>query len=133
MSKKSIYIGLIFLTGCASMFNGRYQDINVKAVDAETGQVISDALIMLTEHNGTQHQIQGSGEFEVTRSDGAITVSGAKHGYRAVRAELNSRLNRVVYFNIFNFGFGYVIDVMTRAKHEMPNQYVLYMQKKRAS
>ena len=138
MIKKSIYIGLVLLTGCASMFSGRYQDIKVKAVDAETGHTINDALIMLTEHNGKQHHSnRGEAEFEVARSDGAITVSGAKHGYKFTHAELKSRLNRVMYFNAFwvlALGIGapiaFLIDHITRADREMPNEYVIYMQKK---
>ena len=133
--KSSLYIGLVFLTGCASMFSGRHQDIKVKAVDAETGQMIPDALIMLTEHNGIQHKAQGVGMFEVTRSDGNMTLVGAKHGYKMTRTDdIRSRLNRVMWFNLFGVlpfpGFGFMIDKITRADREYPNEYTVYMQKK---
>ena len=65
--------------------------------------------------------------------DGNIDLVCFMDGYHPVYSKIDSRVNRVTYFNYFGFTFiplWFLIDTLTRANREFPEEFVIYMDKK---
>ena len=124
-----LFLSLLSLSGCATIFSGTTQTMNVKVVDTATNDTLPGASCVAKEANGgTTALDMNSGSLTVTRGQGALNINCTKQGYRQLNTMVGESFNGVSLINIL-FWPGFLVDVGTGAIKKYPSHYVVNMEK----
>lgn len=129
ISKKIIsLIMVIALTGCATIFSGTTQDINVKVVD-KNQQEIPGAICEIKDGSGASYTLPSNpGIIKVSKANGSVTINCSKAGYKQSNTLVGDSFNAVTLVNVL-FWPGFIVDAVSGAYKKLPTHYVVTMDK----
>ncbi len=124
----SITLGI---AGCATIFSGSTQAINIKVVDSDTQGMLDGARCTVTDGSGGTYSVGNNpGSVVVNRSSGTIQVNCKKIGYRQLNTAVGDSFNATTLVNIL-FWPGFLVDAMSGAYKKYPSHYVVSMERVR--
>lgn len=129
MKKLCVLLGTIILTGCATIFSGTSQTINVKVVDTSNQQLLSDVSCVVSDGNGVSHSILSNpSAINVSKGSGAIRIDCKKAGYRQLNMSVGDSFNALTVVNVL-FWPGFIVDAVSGAYKKYPSHYQINMEK----
>lgn len=128
--KKSIFILLLLsLSGCATIFSGTTQKLNIKVVDANTQERLTGASCTIRNDDGNVYAIHSNpGTVEVSRNGGELDFTCGKEGYRQGVVMTGNSFNKTTLVNII-FWPGFLVDAATGSHKKYPTHFVVTMEK----
>ncbi len=119
----------IALSGCATLFSGSTQTINVKIVESGSDNALEGVSCIVAHPNGNTWTLPGNpGILTVDRGNGAIQISCKKAGYRQLNMAVGDGFNAVTVVNIL-FWPGFIVDALSGSYKKYPSHYLITMQK----
>ena len=129
MKKIFFIFSILSLSGCATVFTGTSQTVNMKVEDAESKELLSGASCTVTDTEGGQYSLNGNpGIVRVSKGFGPLTVNCKKKGYTQQNTMVGSSFSGVTLVNIL-FWPGFLVDGATGACKKYPSHYVINMEK----
>ncbi len=120
---------VLALVGCATIFTGTTQTINLQAIDAQTSQPLSGVSCTIADGKGMIYSIPSNpGSVLVTKGAGGITPNCRKDGYVQKSFGVGDSFNAVTMINIL-FWPGFIVDAMTGSMHKYPSHITVVMEK----
>lgn len=120
---------VVVLAGCATIFSGTSQTINVKIVDAANQQLLTNASCSVVDDSGPISSITSNpAAITVSRSNGAIHINCKRSGYRQLNMAVGDSFNAVTVVNVL-FWPGFIVDAVSGAYKKYPSHYVINMEK----
>ncbi|MDX1924170.1 MAG: hypothetical protein SFT91_02960 [Rickettsiaceae bacterium] len=120
---------VLALTGCATMFSGSTQKINVKVVDSASGNILDGAICTVTDGTMSQHTVAGNpGIVMVQRGSNGVSFSCKKEGYKQSNTLMGDSFNALTVLNVV-FWPGLIVDGLSGAYKKFPSHYVVAMEK----
>lgn len=136
MLKQKIFCGakallpvlMLSLAGCATVFTGTTQRIDVQAVDNTSHQPISGARCTVIDGQGAE-LIVGSnpGSVVVTKGKGALNVRCIRRGYTQKQVGVGQSFNAWTIVNVL-FWPGVLVDAATGAIQKYPSHITVLME-----
>ncbi len=119
----AIAMGLLTLSGCASIVDGSSQSLSVKTTS--DGTDVADAQCTLTNNKGTWY-LRTPGTVTVHRSYDDLNVACRKPGYVANVGSVPSSTRGMAFGNILFGGLiGAGVDMSTGAAYDYPSPIVV--------
>jgi len=126
------YLGLaasVFLGGCATLFSGTTQKLNVKAVDAATGAPLDLSYCTVVDGSGGSYMVASNpGTVVLSKSQGSLRIDCKKEGYKQLNTAVGEDFNKLTLVNVL-FWPGFIIDGFSGAYKKYPSHYVVTMEK----
>jgi hypothetical protein len=120
---------IISLVGCATIFTGTTQTINLQAIDGKNNQPLTDVSCTITDGKGVLYTIPSNpGSALVSKGSGSITPSCKKEGYVQKTFGAGDSFNAVTIVNIL-FWPGFIVDAMSGSMHKYPSHITVVMEK----
>ncbi|WP_341764485.1 hypothetical protein [Candidatus Tisiphia endosymbiont of Beris chalybata] len=117
------------LQGCATVFSGTTQPINIKVVESNTNALLADCNCIVTDGGGGQQVLATNpGVVRVSKAQGGVQVTCQKAGYRQLNTSVGDSFNATTIVNVL-FWPGFIVDAVTGAYKKLPSHYVVSMQK----
>jgi len=117
------------LGGCATIFSGSSQTLQVKAVDCKTNEPLEGCRVTVTDGSGGMSTVTGNpGTVSVSRGAGNVLVNCQKPGYKQLNTAVGDSFNPVTLVNVL-FWPGFLVDGLTGAYKKYPSHYVVAMEK----
>ncbi len=128
--KRAIFtLSVFLLSGCATVFSGSTQTINVEAIDSANHHVLDGVSCVVIEPNGVRQVVSSNpGTVSVTRGSGALNVACKKEGYHQLSTAVGDSFNSTTLVNIL-FWPGFFVDMASGANKKYPSHYVANMEK----
>lgn len=116
--------------GCATIFSGTTQTIHVRAIDAETEELLAGCACVVSDGSGGEYVMAGNpGAVTVKRGGGMLSFACKKRGYRQLNTLAGDSFNAVSVVNIL-FWPGALVDACAGAYAKYPSYYVIRMEPK---
>ena len=129
MKKIALMLGALILSGCATIFSGTSQTINVKVVDAGNQQLLSNVSCTVSDGNGITHSIvTNPSAISVSKGNGAIRIDCKKAGYKQLNMAVGDSFNALTVVNVL-FWPGFIVDAVSGAYKKYPSHYQINMEK----
>lgn len=129
MKKAILSLSAIVLTGCATVFSGTSQTINVKVVDSSNQQLLSNISCVVSDGNGATHSIvTNPSAISVSKGNGAIRIDCQKAGYKQLNMAVGDSFNALTIVNVL-FWPGFIVDAVSGAYKKYPSHYQINMEK----
>lgn len=129
MKKLAVVLGSIVLTGCATIFSGTSQTINVKIVDSSNQQLLSNVSCVVSDGNGSTHStITNPAAITVSKGNGAIRIDCTKAGYKQLNMAVGDSFNALTVVNVL-FWPGFIVDAVSGAYKKYPSHYQINMER----
>ncbi|MCC8369455.1 MAG: hypothetical protein LN573_05280 [Rickettsia endosymbiont of Oxypoda opaca] len=120
---------IISLSGCATIFSGTTQDINIKVIDTKTNGLLDGAVCTITDGSGGNYiLINNPGIVKVRRSSGAVIVNCKKDNYKQLNIAVGDDFNCVTLVNVL-FWPGFIVDAISGSYKKYPSHYLVSMEK----
>ena len=127
--KKSIFIlSFLLLSGCATIFSGTTQSINIKVIDNNNNLVDSPACLVSDPSGASNTLNSNPGVITVSRGHGVIGIFCKKDGYNQQHVSIGDSFNAVTLIDII-FWPSFFVDAATGAYKKYPSHYVVSMEK----
>jgi hypothetical protein len=111
---------ILFLSGCATMFSGKTQSVNFTSTPSGA-KVFIDNQELVTPATAT-----------LSRKD-RPRVTFQKEGYRDLVLDMGVQatdINNNTWWNVFNFGYGFIVDWVTGAIWQYHEQNHVVLEQK---
>jgi hypothetical protein len=128
---KKVVVGLLALTlaGCATIFSGTTQTINVQVVDENTNKVIPNARCNITDGKGRVYAVSSNpATITVTKGQGALDTRCKAAGYRQKQVGVGESFNAWTVANVL-FWPGLLVDAATGAVQKYPSHITVLMER----
>jgi len=120
---------LFVLSGCATVFSGTTQNINVMAIDSETNEPIKGVKCTVRDGDGMVHVVMGNpGTFVINKGQGALTPICKKDDYTQISYGVGENFNAITLINVL-FWPGFIVDIATGAMKKYPSHMTIMMEK----
>ncbi len=120
---------ILLLQGCATIFSGTSQTINIQVVDSNTNTLLTNCNCIVIDGSGTQQLLATNpGVVTVSKAQGAVQVTCQKAGYRQLNIGVGESFNATTVVNVL-FWPGFLVDAVTGAYKKLPSHYIVSMQK----
>ena len=120
---------IISTAGCATIFSGSTQTINVKAVDSSNGQALNNVSCNVIDGTGSMYHVSSNpGQITISKARGNITINCTKENFTQLNTAVGDSFNSVTLVNIL-FWPGFIVDALTGAYKELPSHFVVSMKK----
>lgn len=116
------------VSGCATVFSGTSQTLDVKMLD-ETSQapIYGPPKCSFTDAEGTRYVLHSNpGVLTLNRGNGPLTVSCVKEGYHPYSGTIPQNFNYVSLWDIF-FWPTFIVDYASGAMHKYPTEFTAEM------
>lgn len=131
------WLGLVGLTlsaslvaGCATIFTGTTQTVNVQAIDEKTNATIPGAKCTLTDGKGRVYALNSNpGNTIITKGQGALDARCVVAGYHQKQVGVGQDFNAWTVANVL-FWPGLIVDAATGAVQKYPSHITVIMEKK---
>ncbi|MGA2655376.1 MAG: hypothetical protein ABSF18_05310 [Gammaproteobacteria bacterium] len=121
------FISFILLSGCATVFSGTDQAVNVTAVDQETKQDLKDVHCTITDDEGATYQlVSNPGAVIIPKGNAPLQVKCHQNGYHTYTGVINDSFDAVTLIDIL-FWPTFFVDWGTGAMHKYPGSYSVVM------
>jgi len=118
----------ILVSGCATVFSGSTQGVNVKVVDAKSQETIDGVVCKVTDGDGAEYGLQSNpGIVNVKRGTGQLAVFCKKDKYKQLNTSVGDSFNAVSIVNVL-FWPGFIVDGLSGAYKKHPSHYVVTME-----
>lgn len=120
---------VFILSACGTVLSSSSQEINIKVVDAESGDLIPAPNCDITSPGGsisTMHE--NPGIVSVPRGGGTLQVHCRKKHYNQSAVSVGDSFNSVTLVNVL-FWPGFIVDTVSGAYKKYPTHYVVQMSK----
>lgn len=122
-----IITSLILLSGCATVFTGTNQAVNVTAVDEETKKDLKNVHCSITDSDGATYQlVSNPGAIVIPKGNAPLQVKCHQNGYHTYTGVINDSFNAVTLLDIL-FWPTIFVDLATGAMMKYPGQYSVAM------
>lgn len=119
----------LVLQGCATVFSGTTQSINIQVVDSATNTLLTGCQCMVIDGSGGRQLLTTNpAVLTVSKAQGGVQVTCEKAGYRQLNTGVGDSFNAVSIVNVL-FWPGFIVDAATGAYKKLPSHYVVSMQK----
>lgn len=119
---------VVMLAGCATVFTGTTQRIDVQAIDTVNHQVIPGASCTVTDGQGAELAVAGNpGSVVVTKGKGALNVRCHRQGYVQKQVGVGQSFNGWTIVNVL-FWPGVLVDAATGAIQKYPSHITVLME-----
>ena len=120
---------LLSLSGCATVFSGTTQNVNVKVVDSKNNDLLTDISCIIHDPNGGSNVVNSNpGVANIAKGHGSLDIKCSKDGYRQLNTAVGNSFNGVTLVNVL-FLPGFIVDAATGAYKKYPSHYVVSMEK----
>ncbi|MFA6038004.1 MAG: hypothetical protein WC748_07805 [Legionellales bacterium] len=120
-------ISLIFLSGCATVFSGTDQAVNVTAVDQETKKDLKNVHCTIIDDEGATYQlVSNPGAVVIPKGNAPLQVNCHQNGYHTYSGVINDSFDAVTLIDIL-FWPTFFVDWATGAMHKYPGQHSVVM------
>lgn len=128
MFKKTALATFCFLlSGCATVFTGTDQAINIKVTDKETQKNLSQVNCNIIDSTGAVYKVNSNpGSVTVTKGNAPLRLECSKKGYEPSTSAMNDSFNATSLLNVF-FWPGFFVDIATGSIKKYPGQYSVAM------
>ena len=128
MKKAAVLLSSLVLAGCATIFSGTSQTINVKVVDSSNQQLLTNVSCAVSDGNGTTHSITTNpAAITVSKGNGALRVDCTKAGYKQLNMAVGDSFNALTVVNVL-FWPGFIVDAVSGAYKKYPSHYQINME-----
>lgn len=111
MNIKLAFVLIIILSSCATLFNSDNQKVTIKT--SKPAAIKFRGFDLSANYDSTKFT------FKVPRSDVPVNVDLKTDSVKRT-ITLNSKIDPIIFLNIFNYGIGYIIDLGTLKKYKYP-------------
>lgn len=127
-TRLAVLLGCIAgLTGCATIFSGTTQTVNIQVVNAKTGEILEGANCRVVDGSGASYTVTQSPQtITVTRGGGSLQISCRKEGFHHTETAAGDSFNFVTVANVL-FWPGLIVDAASGAYKKYPSHYVVSM------
>lgn len=123
-----VLIAFAILSGCATIFTGTTQTIEVQAVDKNTNEPVAGVSCIIRDGEGLTHKVNGNpGSFLIKKGSGALVPTCKKEGYEQASYGVGEDFNNVAWVNVL-FWPGFLVDIATGAIEEYPSHMTIIME-----
>lgn len=127
--KLSIITTSLLMTGCATVFSGTSQTINVQAVDESNNQIIPNTICTITDGKGGVYTISSNpGSTVINKGRGSLETRCRAKGYRQKQVGVGQDFNAWTVANVI-FWPGLLVDAATGAIQKYPSHITVLMEK----
>ncbi len=128
--KNSILVtSILLISGCATVFSGTNQTVNVQAIDSENNSVLEKCKCIVIDSNGGQHPLTSNpGIVSVPRGNGGLLVNCKKDGYKQLNMSVGDSFNVLTVVNVL-FWPGFIVDAASGSYKKYPSHYLVTMEK----
>lgn len=124
----STFAALTLLSGCATIFSGTRQNIEVKVVDLHN-KVLENSTCVIIDGNGAEYPIMSNPGSANVKRGGSLSVRCNKDGYTQKNMAVGDDFNVVTVVNVL-FWPGFIVDGLSGAWKKYPSHYLITMEKK---
>ncbi|MBX9585699.1 MAG: hypothetical protein K2X50_00430 [Gammaproteobacteria bacterium] len=126
--KTILPVAVITLSGCATVFTGTTQSIQVQAVDSGTHNLISGARCTVIDGQGAEFVVgTNPGSVILTKGKGALNVRCVRPGYVQKQVGVGQSFNAWTIVNVL-FWPGVLVDAVTGAIQQYPSHITVLME-----
>jgi hypothetical protein len=123
-----LFIFAATLSGCATIFTGTSQSVNIRAVDSANNQPLKGVTCSITDGKGIVYAVPANpGSVQITKGHGALSPNCQKVGYIQKNFGVGEDFNAVTIVNIL-FWPGFIVDAMTGSMHKYPSHITVFME-----
>lgn len=130
MKLKTLVISAICagsLVGCATIFTGTTQPVQIKTMNAESNEPFMDANCRLEDEKGHVYSVFSPNSITLPKSGGTLTISCKKPGYQSTQKVVNNSFQPVTILDLF-FWPTAIVDLSTGAYMKYPTDITVSMQ-----
>jgi len=129
--KLLVCISPLLFSGCATIFSGSTQNINIKVVESQNNELLEGIACTITDPSGGEYSVASNPAVVtgVRRGSGSLTVLCKKSGYKQLNVAVGDSFNNVTIVNLL-FWPGFIVDGLSGAYKKYPSHYVVTMEKK---
>ncbi len=128
MIRLFVLVVFMLLNGCATVFSGTTQSINVQVVDEENNVLKKVKCTIIDGKGGSYILPSNPGIITVNRSQGPLTPSCKKPGYTQRNFGTGESFNKVTLVNIIWWP-GLIVDALSGAMSQYPSHVTVFMEK----
>ena len=119
---------IVALSGCATVFTGTTQRIDVQAIDTVNHRPIPGARCTVIDGQGAELFVGGNpGSIVVTKGKGALNVRCSRAGYIQKQVGVGQSFNAWTIVNVL-FWPGILVDAATGAIQKYPSHITVLME-----
>lgn len=119
------------LAGCATVFTGTSQTVQVQAVNAKSHQRLAKAKCVVTDAHGVSYMVTGNpGQVHLPKVYGDLQVSCQAPGYYQKGVNTSGSFNAATLGDVL-FWPGAIVDVATGAAKKYPSHITVLMSHQR--
>ena len=116
------------LGGCATIVSGTSQRIRIQTVDAQTGSPLAVSACHITDRADNRTFLSHDQERITLKSGHSFFIRCPKVGYTQLSTEIPTSVNPWIGLNLL-FWPGFMIDLMTGAYEQYPNNLQVQLEK----
>ena len=129
MKKIILMVGLLSLSGCATVLSGTTQSVSIRVEDSQSKDLITGIQCIITDPNGAQNVLPSNpGVVNVIKGHGLLVVNCNKAGYKQLNTVAGNSFSGTTLINVL-FWPGFIVDGVTGAYKKYPSHYVVHMEK----
>lgn len=121
------------LTGCATVFTGTTQPVNIAATDSRNNSTPASVICTVTDSNAFPQNVTSPGLVTVSKGFSPLQIScrDAEGRLENKTQAVGASFNPVTLLNFF-FGIGFIIDGVSGAMMKYPANVIIPMQEAQA-
>jgi hypothetical protein len=122
-------LAVLALSGCATVFTGSTNNVQMRVVDAESNELIQNVKCSVTDSDGIVYLLSSNpGQIIATKGKGTLRVDCKKPGYTQQNMGIAQTINGVTFVNVL-FWPGFIVDAVTGNMHKYPANVTIQMKK----
>lgn len=127
LKRLALFLSLLALSGCATIFTGSTSNVQLRVVDADTSELLKDVHCSITDNDGTVFLVSGNpGSVIVNKGKGVLHVDCKKPGYTQQNMGISQNINGVTFVNVL-FWPGFIVDAVSGSMHKYPAHATIQM------
>ena len=117
----------VLISGCATVFTGTNQAVNVTAIDEDTKQDLEDVNCTITDTDGVMYQLTSNpGAIVIPKGNAPLQVKCHQEGYEPFTGVITDSFATIALLDIFLWPT-FFVDIATGAIKKYPGQYSVVM------
>ncbi len=120
----------LLLTSCATLISGPNQNINIKAIDIGTNEMLSGVVCSVNTSKGAGYNVDldTTSFISIEKDQGTLQFNCAKVGYKQVSVVSTQSFDGATMANIL-FWPGFIVDASTGSMKKYPSNIMISMKK----
>lgn len=119
-------MGLV--TGCATIFSGTSQNVNIQAVSSESNETLAGVICTIRDGSGMIYAIPSNpGSVSIKKGQGALMPECRKKGYKQISYGVGDSFNAITFVNVL-FWPGFIVDAATGSMNKYPSHVTVMME-----